>query len=469
MATETKPVEAKKRPINRLRTVYALRNMLDEQYTSAQEGAKEGKPVAWCMAEAFASNFLNAMDVESIYTENYATRCGATGIAWQPGGYIDRSGAEGFPPTLCNYATNCFGYTSRMVHELNGEIPPEAPSGGMPKPALLVGSCGGSCDARYKWYQAMGRYLDTPVWIMEVGGMGQGSAGREALDPAYYENEVQFITAHLRDFVVFLEQLFKKKFNYDKFEKSLDDTIEMNRTWYGITDELRKARPCPMNARDHYSAMNMSLFRANDPKAANELFTNMREEVLYRIENKIAGINYPEKYRASFQGLGPWHGLSLFDRLAERSWNFPREGYHPPDPIDVSWVKDPIERLVRYRRRSLPWQIENSFPDPNEAEEVREEFRKTGASDKLAVVDARDYQIDGVILHTALTCRMTSCRTGMTQQQLMKVYKVPSLLVFGDMVDSRVFNLEDFLRRAEAFEETMDHFKEERKKIGLAW
>ena len=45
----------------------------------------------------------------------------------------------------------------------------------------------------------------------------------------------------------------------------------------------------------------------------------------------------------------------------------------------------------------------------------------------------------------------------------------PSLVVEGDIVDLRVFNAEDALRKAEAFEETMQHYKDERKKAGLGW
>ena len=38
---------------------------------------------------------------------------------------------------------------------------------GMPKPTLLLGS-GYFCDTRYKWFQALGRYLDAPMWVLEM-------------------------------------------------------------------------------------------------------------------------------------------------------------------------------------------------------------------------------------------------------------------------------------------------------------
>ena len=462
MATEPK-VETRKRPINRLQTVYALRALRDEQYEETRQAAKEGRQVAWCMTEGYASPFLNAMGIQSVYTENYATQCAAAGVAQT---YLDRAEAEGYPSTLCAYALNTFGYTARMMQDTDGEIPPEAPMGGMPKPDLLIGSAGATCDARYKWYQALGRYLDAPLWIMQTPGAGQ----REALLPDAHERDVQFVIQGLREFVAFLEQFTGRKFDYDKLNQDIDSTNEMNEAWYQVTDELRRARPCPMNARDHYTAMNASLFRTTNPQGVKDLYRNMVEEIQHRIDSGIAGINYPEKYRVAFHGLGPWHSMSIFDNLAERGWNFVREDYHPHAPMDVSGIKDPIEKLVRFRRRGLEWTLNNNF-EPDEITEIKREIMENGFSDKIDgnVMESRNYQLDGVIIHTAITCRMTSCRTGLQQHRLMNVGNVPSMLIMGDMIDARLFDMNDFMKKAEAFEETMDHYKEERKEIGLPW
>ena len=51
----------------------------------------------------------------------------------------------------------------------------------------------------------------------------------------------------------------------------------------------------------------------------------------------------------------------------------------------------------------------------------------------------------------------------------MRKAKIPSLYVEGDIVDLRLFDAEDALRKAEAFEETMEYYREARKKEGLDW
>jgi hypothetical protein len=41
--------------------------------------------------------------------------------------------------------------------------------------------------------------------------------------------------------------------------------------------------------------------------------------------------------------------------------------------------------------------------------------------------------------------------------------------VEGDIIDKRVFNPQETLARAEAFEQTMDHYRKVRKAKGLDW
>ena len=47
--------------------------------------------------------------------------------------------------------------------------------------------------------------------------------------------------------------------------------------------------------------------------------------------------------------------------------------------------------------------------------------------------------------------------------------KVPGMIVEGDIVDLRVFNEAEALSKVEAFVETMDHYREIRRKKGLPW
>jgi len=443
--------EKRKRAINRLQTMYPLRANVDAMYQKSVEATRAGKPTAWCMLNWWeADPILLAMDVEMVYPENYGAACAALGAA---PAYLERSDSEGFPSHLCGYARNCIGYASRMKDL--GEIPPEAPLGGMARPILLVSS-GALCDARIKWFQALGRYLDAPVWAVELPHLGI----EEGRAPGSRTQAIRFMARELREFVAYLERLLGKKMDWDRLDEISHDLIEVNRVWYEI-NELRKARPCPMHSRDFWTCMNASLYPAGDPKVALKLYQDMYQEVKGRVENGVGAVA-EEKYRLVFAELPPWHDLKIFDELAERGWSFVIESwaYHPPIPIDdYDRISDPLERIAT---QTYQW-LTGYFRDALSGGEEMAYF----AYPYLEF--ARRYQCDGALLHPLLTCRTATNHLTLVQDRLLSELKVPSLVAEGDIVDLKLFNHAETMRRAEAFEESMDSYREMRRKEGLEW
>ena len=441
----------KKRPINRLKTMYPLRALVDGMYQKGLEASQAGKPVAWCMVNWWQGDLiLKAMDVATIYPEDYGAVCAAFGAA---PAYLETSDSDGFPSHMCGYARNCLGYASKMA-DLGG-IPPQAPMGGMPRPTLLLAS-GSLCDARYKWFQALGRYLKAPMWMLEMPHPGV----RESRLNGAHERNIHFITQELKGFINFLERLLGRKMDRDRLDEVTTDTIEMNHWWHKV-NELRRARPCPMHSRDFWSSMPASLYMAADPKETTRLYRQMYDEVKSRVNNKTSCLKTEERYRLAFLELPPWHSLGFFNQLAERGWNFVIESwaYHPPKPIDLSQVSDPLERIARY---SYHW-LTGYYDAANEAEEWWGYFAYPYQE------YVRDYQCDGVVLHPLLTCRTATNHLMLVADRLMKKLKVPSLVIEGDIVDLKLFDSRSALSRAEAFEETMEHFKKERQKAGFGW
>jgi len=442
--------EKKKRAINRLQTMYPLRALVDGMYEKAVKASKEGKPTAWCMVNWWGGDvILRAMDVACVYPEDYGAVCAAFGAA---PAYLARSDSDGFPTHMCGYARNCLGYAAQM-NDL-GEIPPEAPMAGMPKPTLLLSS-GYFCDARYKWFQALGRYLDAPLWVLEMPHPGVKESRMEGA----HKRNINFLVKELRQFADFVEGLLGKKMDRDRLGELVDNSIEMNRMWHEV-NELRKARPCPMHSRDFWSSMPASLYMAADPKETADLYRNMYDEVKNMVENKIGAIA-DEKYRLAFAELPPWHSLGFFNQLAERGWNFVIESwaYHPPKPIDLSKASDPLERIARLTYQYFSGYFDDAFETGN----------WWGYFAYPYLEFAREYQCDGIVLHPLLTCRTATNHLLIVQDQLMEKLKVPSLVIEGDIVDLKLFDSADALRKAETFEETMNHYKRVRKKEGFKW
>jgi benzoyl-CoA reductase subunit B len=373
------------------------------------------------------------------------------GVAQQ---YLEQAYADGFPTHLCGYSLATLGYTSRMMREFKGEVPPEAPFGGMPKPLFLLSSSA-ICDARYKWFQSLGRYMDVPVWPLESPSPGV----KEFFIEGAFETMVNTGVRHLRDFVAFVESMLGKKMDWDKLDKTVDLMIEVNRVWYEV-NELRKAKPCPMHSRDFWSAMSPALFLMGDVEDSLQLYQNMYQEVKDRINNHIGAIP-EEKYRLLFAELPPWHSLGFFDKLAERGWNFVVEsfGYRPPIPLHLSGISDPLERITRFNLQFFA----------GYSEEAKRQNLPSGSFAYPYIKYAREWKCDGAMLHPLISCRSASTHLPYVANVLIENLKVPSLTIEGDIVDLRLFNPEDALAKAEPFEETMEHYRRVRKEEGFDW
>lgn len=443
--------ETNKRSINRLQSMYALRANINRMYQKGVEASKAGKPTAWCMVNWWeADPILLAMDVELVYPENFGAACAAAGVAQE---YLQGSDSSGFPNHMCGYARNCFGYADKLQE--TGDIPPEAPMGGMAKPTLLVSS-GALCDARVKWFQALGRYLDAPVWAVELPHPGVV----ESLHDDSGTRAINFMAQDLREFVIFLEHLLGKKMDWDKLDEITNDLIRINEVWYQI-NEMRKARPCPMHSRDFWSCMNASLYPAGDPKASLKLYQDMYQEVKTRVENKIGSVSN-EKYRLAFAELPPWHDLRIFDELAERGWNFVIESwaYHPPKPMEgYEKISDTLERIAMQTYR---W-FTGYFQDALKAKEYMGYFSYP------YLEFTRTYQCDGALLHPLLSCRTATNHLTLVEDRLKGKLRVPSLVAEGDIVDLKLFNHNETMQHAEVFEEVMNSYRAIRKEEGMEW
>jgi benzoyl-CoA reductase subunit B len=444
--------EQKKKVINRLASMHPLRAKVNETYLKSVEAIQAGKPAVWAMLNFYYGDpILKAMDIEVVYPENYGAIAAATGAAQQ---YLERADAEGFPSHLCGYSLTTLGYASRMMKELKGQIPPEAPFGGMPKPLFLMAS-GAVCDARYKWFQALGRYMDAPVWTLEAPAPGV----KEFFMEGYFDSMVKMGVSHLKDFVSFVEGMVGRKMDWDRLDRTANLMIEVNRVWHEV-NELRKTRPCPMHSRDFWSAMPAALFLAGDLEDSLRLYKDMYREVKERVDNHVSAIP-EEKYRLVFAELPPWHSLGFFDKLAERGWNFVIEsfGYRPPIPIDLSGVKDPLERITRFSLQFFAGYYQDAW----------QQKVLGGAFAYPYLKYAREWQCDGALLHPLISCRSASTHLPYVSNMLLEQLKVPSLSIEGDIVDLRLFNPEEALARAEPFQETMDHYRKMRKEAGAAW
>ncbi|MDM7995476.1 MAG: 2-hydroxyacyl-CoA dehydratase family protein [Acidobacteriota bacterium] len=402
---------------------------------------EEGKKVAYTYINNAQDEIVRAMDIVPAWGENFAGVCSAKRDAEK---FLQKAEAENFSRSLCTYATCTIGF-DMWREELGGEIPPNTPWGGMGRPDMIIGSAQQLCDPRIKWPQATQHYLqDVPVWM--------GTMYYPPWDPNVDHKEqeklyVKYATEELRSLVRFCEKHTGRKMDWDRLAALVDLT---DRTWDLFIDcyELRKNLPTPMDTGDAMNTMVPLTFNL----ATQEAY-DFYKEFYAELQEKIAqkkGVAEDEKYRLVWgAGLPSWFALTDFQYFNDKGAVFPVEvTYRNAEKIerlDLPKTDDPLEHIAwRWVRLWTRW-YDKARKRPGSLPKV-----------ERIIEYMEDYQCDGVVFHSAFSCR--SWHAGIVQQAqvLNKVYgDVPTLIMEGDIVDISSYNEADTHNRIDAFIETL--------------
>ena len=398
-------------------TVKRVRSMVKTMNTSALEAKASGIPVAYCMTSSQYDELIVAMGIVPVWTENFAGLCAAKRDAER---FLVKAESEKYAHVICGYTRTGLGFDALRC-EL-GNMPPNAADGGMAEPDMLLGSsCG--CDPRYKWYQALGRYKDTPIYCFDVVWPAV-DADLNEIRPYYVKYQLE----QLRGLVDFVERQTGKKLNYDRLEETFAEGQETWRLWYEV-DQLRKAVPSPMPSQDHFNAMVPATFLCGTKEATN-FYRDLCEEVKHRVENKT-GVIEKEKYRMLWGGgLPPWHTLWIFNYFESVGAVFAMEnGYRVFDPVEIpSHVRDPLEKLA--------WRTFERF-----SQRYDQAKKRSGNPTVEKILEYIDnYQIDGMIFHASISCRAMTIGQIHMRNLSQEYSKVPSILLVSDIIDIRDYS-----------------------------
>jgi benzoyl-CoA reductase/2-hydroxyglutaryl-CoA dehydratase subunit BcrC/BadD/HgdB len=412
----------------------------------AQQAKEEGKPVAYSFIVCAYDEIIHAMDVVPVWTENYAGVCAAKRDAQR---FLEKAEMENFSRSLCTYALCDLGFDIWRA-EL-GEMPPDAPWRGMVRPDMMLGSGQLVCDPRNKWYQAAQHYMpDVPVY--EVGMPWPQYESdydyREVQD--YY---VKYIVEQLRGLIEFMERHTGHKMDWEKLAELVDIT---DNTWDLISEtyELRKAKPCPMDTGDAMNTMVPIAFMMGTQEAY-DFFIDLNEELKQKIA-RGEGVIPDEKYRLLWGGgLPSWFALSDFNYFNSKGAVFPAETTYRTFEntrlfdIDLRKISDPLEHIAWRWIKYWTFWYDAARKRPGSHPDV-----------ERLVQYIEDYDIDGVVMHEAFSCR--TWHPGLIWQlnQLKKVYRdIPSLILESDIVDISSYSEADTHTRIDAFIEILESVK----------
>jgi benzoyl-CoA reductase/2-hydroxyglutaryl-CoA dehydratase subunit BcrC/BadD/HgdB len=410
---------------------------------------EEGKKVAYAYIMDGHDEIMRAMDIIPAWGESFSGVCAAKRDAEK---YLGKAEAENFSRSLCTYATCNLGFDI-WREELEGEMPPEAPWGGMGRPDMIIGTAQQLCDPRFKWPQATQHYMkDVPVF---VGGMYYPPWDRSIDQRDVEKLYVKYMTEELRALVRFCEKHTGKKMDWDKLEAIVDLS---DRTWNLFVDtyDLRRSVPTPMDTGDAMNTMVPVTFMLGTQEAY-DFYSELNAELKEKIAQK-KGVADEEKYRLIWgAGLPSWFALGDFQYFNEMGAVFPVEiTYRNAEKLarlDLPETNDPLEHIAwRFIRFYTHWY---------------DKARKRPGSIPLVeriIEYFEDYSLDGVVFHSAFSCRSWHAGILLQAEVLRRVYgDIPILIMEGDIVDISSYNEVDTHNRICAFIETVENYKKGQK------
>jgi benzoyl-CoA reductase/2-hydroxyglutaryl-CoA dehydratase subunit BcrC/BadD/HgdB len=424
------------------RAAAKIPKMVRENLAATLRAREEGKKVAYAYIQDGQDEILRAMDIVPAWGESFSGVCAAKRDAEK---YLQKAEAENFSRSLCTYATCNLGFDI-WREELGGEAPPGAPWGGMGRPDMIIGSAQQLCDPRFKWPQAARHYLrDVPVHV--------GNMYYPPWDPNIDQREVEsfyfkYATEQLRECVRFCEKHTGRKMDWDRLAEVVDLS---DRTWdlFVETYDLRKAFPTPMDTGDAMNTMVPMAFMLGT-REAYDFYRELHDELEQKIARK-EGVADEERHRLLWAaGLPSWFALADFQYFNSKGAVFPVEITYrvcePIDRLDLPKTNDPLEHVAqRFMRYYTHWY-----------DKAR---RRPGSLPKVErIIDyIEDYKCDGVVFHSAFSCRSWHAGILMQTEVLKKVYgDIPVLIMEGDIVDISSYNEADTRNRIDAFIESLE-------------
>lgn len=260
-----------------------VRGIVKSLYRRAKEAKEQDRLVSYCMVGSQYDEILRAMDIEPVWTENFGGLCAAKRAA-EP--YLEKAEAEGFSQLICGYARTGIGFD--ILRKELGQMPPDAPDGGMPEPDLLLGSSM-ACDVRFKWYQSLASYLDIPIYNIDVLFPPIDANLMAVRD--YY---IQYQAEQFKGLIAFLEKHSRERLDYDRLWETIKLSDKANLLWWEAY-ELRKAIPCPMPGEDAFTVFVPGRYLSGE-KESLDFYQELYQELKCRVHNKI-GVIPNERYR----------------------------------------------------------------------------------------------------------------------------------------------------------------------------
>ena len=436
---------------NRLKTASLNNKLVNEYWTDVFNAPQEGRKVCWY--EGVAINpLMQAADIAWVHGEAWSAL-----LAARNNEESAQTAAEhrGYMKELCSYARTHIGcgvMAQKRGAEASGSSFADALGANqlgerVPAPDMFI-SAYPYCSTGQQWDEMLFRLFGkkVPIFNISVPWVWGNKPDSVYLGGSEFKEAVQYMVRQLRECIKFIEAQTGRPYNWDRLYEIMSYTKEAGRLRMEAM-ELCRAKPGPASFFDWTTSLAPVNFIPGSPKIV-DYFQQVKAEIEQRIATNEGAVPQ-EKYRLFWDGIMNWNKIGwLANKFANYDANMVAGRYthmgfwHEWEPIDV---KDPLEGMaINYLvcpiNLSAPLMIEQII--------------------KLC----RHYEIDGLVLHAARTCRAFSNPQFLIADAVQKQLGLPVAMIEGDMVDESFYKDELVNSRVEAMLEAIDA----RKRVGIA-
>jgi benzoyl-CoA reductase/2-hydroxyglutaryl-CoA dehydratase subunit BcrC/BadD/HgdB len=394
-----------------LQSARKLRRLMTRHYALARY-AEGAMPVAWVTSGA-PVELLRAFGCYTVYPENHGALCGARHMGPE---ICEEAEAAGFSRDLCSYARIDLG------HALSGKTP----VGTLPKPDVLF-CTNNICQTILYWFKEMAHRHKIPLVVLDTPFI----SGEDSAAPLAY------VADQMRAMVPTLERLTRRNFQEARFHEVLLSSKRASELWGRVLATMRH-RPAPMTIFDAFVHLAPVVSLRGLP-ACERYYEILLKELEDRAEAGVAAVP-GERHRLMWDNIAIWFALKPLSRLfaeygcvgvAGTYTNAWAETTHHLDPAD------PFGSLARaytliVLNRSLRYRLE------------------------LMEGIARDDHADGLVLHSARSCKPYSVGQYDLRRALSQRLGIKTVVLEADMTDFRSWSEEQATTRLTAFFESLE-------------
>ena len=388
-----------------------LKEMMTRHYLLARY-AKGAMPVAWVSSGA-PVELLRPFGFYTIYPENHGALCGAKKMGPQ---ICTEAENCGFSQDICSYARIDIGYF------LSGKTP----VGKLPKPDILFCS-NNICQTITYWFRVLSEHLKIPLILFDTPYNSEEIT----------QTEISYMTQQFDEMIPILEKISGVKFDFTKFQNTIKIAKETSKIWGEILDTMRN-QPAPMTIFDAFGHLASVVSLRGLPVTLN-YYKTLLDELQNRVKNGI-GATKNEQKRLMWDNIAIWYKVREHaNYFAEKGMNFVAATY-PSAWAETAHFMDsekPFESLAHVYSSII---LNNNL-----------KYRLELMSNLI-----RDFQIDGLVIHSAKSCKPYSVGQYDLKRLLRENLNIPSVIIDADITDSRAYSEEQTRTRLDAFCESLE-------------